>query len=595
MKALDLISKKELNNYIKIFSEGFETVAVLTNIDGTPITDFVYFTTLCGKYHRKYEKSAKKCIESDRKLGLEAASKKEIVINSCGCGGLVDVAIPIIINNEHIANAFTGQVLLEKPNLNEYRKLAEEFEIDDVEGYLEAVKKIKVISKKELLKIANSLKVYVEMIFNSAYEKYKNKELADYYSNLVHSLPIPTNLYSLDFKRIDVSKSSEKMLGYSVDELKDESSFIKTYSEENLKKIKEAFELAKKGQNAHVEATATRKDGTTFQMIINFAPIKNKKGEVINIVATGTDISDIKNLQEYYKSIFYYFPLPTSLCTADGKRLDFSLLAEELYRYKKEEILNLPLEKLYKEGDVSVIKEALKIASRGKAASVETVAIRKNGTTFPILLKLFPVKDKNNNIINIIVSGVDLTEIKNREEEYKKVIEETTKAMEYISSGDYNVEINTNYTQDDLQLLTGVLNEVIKYLKHSDEELQKLIKDLATPAIEVMDGVIVMPLVGRLTSDRALDAMDTILNKIEATRAKVGIIDITGVPGIDSAVADSLIKSIEAIKLVGATPILSGIGAETAKNLVRIGIKFDFVTKSNLSEALEHINKNTKT
>jgi len=79
----------------------------------------------------------------------------------------------------------------------------------------------------------------------------------------------------------------------------------------------------------------------------------------------------------------------------------------------------------------------------------------------------------------------------------------------------------------------SINSEHIEYgsriLRKSEEELHSLIKELATPSIEVMDKIIVMPLVGKLTSDRALDAMENILEKIEETKACVGIIDITGV------------------------------------------------------------------
>ena len=591
MKTTDLISKEELNNYMKIFSSGFNTIAVVTEIDGTPITNYNYFTEICDKYHRKHEISAKKCMASDRKLGLKAAAGKEIIINACGCGGLMDACIPIIINNKHIANIITGQVLFKEPDLGEFRKLAKEFKIEDINGYLESVKKVRVISKEELLKIANSLKIYTEMIFNSAYEKYKNKELAEYYSNLLYELPIATNLYTLDGKRIEVSKATAEMFGYSANELKNDDIFYSNYSEEDAKEIKDAFELAKNGQDASAEVTAYRKDKSTFQIIINYAPIKNKNGEIVNIIGTGTDVSDIKNLQEYYKSIFYYSPIPTSLDTIDGKRLDFSLLAEKLYGYQKEEILNLPIEKLYKEDDAFLIKNAFKTANTGRSAAIETVANRKDGTTFPVLLNLFPVKNKNGEIINILVSGTDLTEIKQRENEYQRAIEEITKTIEYISMNDFDTHIFTDYKSDDLQLMTGAFNEILKYLKKSDEDLNNLIKDLATPAIEVMKGVIVMPLIGKLTSDRALDDMDNILKKIAETDAFAAILDITGVSTIDSAVADSIIKTMESIKLIGATPILCGISPEIVSNMVKTGIRFEFITKRNLSEALKYLQK----
>jgi len=156
--------------------------------------------------------------------------------------------------------------------------------------------------------------------------------------------------------------------------------------------------------------------------------------------------------------------------------------------------------------------------------SFETYAYRGDNYKFPVLLNFSPVKDKNGQICNIIITATDITEIKAREEEYTRVTEDATKAMEFIASGDYEIKINTDYKQEDLKLLTETLNLVMEYLRKSDEELKGLIKELATPAIEVARSVIVMPLVGKLTSDRALDAMENILNKIEETNHMLGLL-----------------------------------------------------------------------
>jgi PAS domain S-box-containing protein len=469
MEVTDLISKEELEDLLEGFSDLFGVVIVVTKPDGVPVTRYINFTEACDKYHRKSKIRYQKCVDSDAKLGREAAEKRKPVINLCGCGGFVDAAVPIIIENKHVATIFTGQIMFEEFDRNKYKEVAKELGIDDVAGYLKAVEKIKVVNKEDFERIVDLLDKFGNMIFLSAYEKYKNNKLVEYYHNIFYSLPVPTSLFDLEGKRIDTS--------YSV---------------------------------------------------------------------------------------------------------------EVLFKRKHEEIINMEAFKLYDKEDLEKINKAINEAKKGRISHVETIANKGDGTTFPVLLSFSPVRNKDGGIINIIGTATDITDIKNREEEYKKVVEETTKAMEYISSGEYTIKIDTNYMQDDLKLLTETLNMVIEYLSKTDDDLKILIKELATPAIEVMKGVVVMPLVGMLTSDRALDAMDNILNKIEQTNAKVGIIDITGVPGIDSAVADNLIKSIESIKLIGAIPILSGIGAETAKNLVRIGIKFDFVTKSNLSEALEY-------
>jgi rsbT co-antagonist protein RsbR len=82
--------------------------------------------------------------------------------------------------------------------------------------------------------------------------------------------------------------------------------------------------------------------------------------------------------------------------------------------------------------------------------------------------------------------------------------------------------------------------------------------------------------------------MEVLLNKLEEVRGKAGIIDITGVSGIDSAVADNLIRTMESIKLFGAEPLITGVSGKTAQNLARLGIKFDFITKSTLAEGLRY-------
>jgi len=160
--------------------------------------------------------------------------------------------------------------------------------------------------------------------------------------------------------------------------------------------------------------------------------------------------------------------------------------------------------------------------------------------------------------------------------------------MEYIGSGDYEKRISTSYEQHDVKLLAETFNMVMDYLKRGDDGLKDLIKELATPTIEIMDRIVVMPLVEKLSSDRVLDSMESMLDKLEKIKGKVGIIDIKGIPNIDSAVADSLMKTMESIKLLGATAVLTGISAKTATNLVRIGIRFDFITKTTLFEGLEH-------
>ncbi len=104
------------------------------------------------------------------------------------------------------------------------------------------------------------------------------------------------------------------------------------------------------------------------------------------------------------------------------------------------------------------------------------------------------------------------------------------------------------------------------------EAQRRAIQELSTPIIPVMDGIIVMPLIGSVDSRRAQDTMRTLLKGIREQRAKVVILDITGVPIVDTGVAAHLDKTIQAARLKGARVIVTGISDSVAESVVDLGI-----------------------
>lgn len=110
--------------------------------------------------------------------------------------------------------------------------------------------------------------------------------------------------------------------------------------------------------------------------------------------------------------------------------------------------------------------------------------------------------------------------------------------------------------------------------------------ELSTPVVELWDGILMLPLVGTLDSARAQFAMENLLEKIVETRAAVSIIDITGVPVVDTLVADHVIKTVAAVRLMGNECVLSGIRAQIAQTVVHLGINLSgIVTRASLSDA----------
>ncbi|GAB1821504.1 STAS domain-containing protein [Herbidospora sp. RD11066] len=111
--------------------------------------------------------------------------------------------------------------------------------------------------------------------------------------------------------------------------------------------------------------------------------------------------------------------------------------------------------------------------------------------------------------------------------------------------------------------------------------------ELATPVVKLWNGVVALPLVGTLDSARAQVVMEKLLQTLVDTGSEYAIIDITGVPAVDTQVAQHLLKTIVAARLMGAQCIISGIRPQIAQTIVALGIEFgDIPTKSTLADAL---------
>ncbi len=113
--------------------------------------------------------------------------------------------------------------------------------------------------------------------------------------------------------------------------------------------------------------------------------------------------------------------------------------------------------------------------------------------------------------------------------------------------------------------------------------------ELSTPVVKLWDGVLAVPLIGTLDSVRTQVVMDNLLQGIVETGSTIAIVDITGVPTVDTLVAQHLLKTVSAARLMGAQCIISGIRPQIAQTIVHLGVEFgDVVTKATLADALAH-------
>ena len=115
---------------------------------------------------------------------------------------------------------------------------------------------------------------------------------------------------------------------------------------------------------------------------------------------------------------------------------------------------------------------------------------------------------------------------------------------------------------------------------------QQELLELSTPVVQLWEGILALPLIGTLDSARTQIVMESLLQRIVTSGAEIAIIDITGVPTVDTLVAQHLIKTISAARLMGADCILSGIRPQIAQTIVHLGLELNVVSKATMADAL---------
>lgn len=142
--------------------------------------------------------------------------------------------------------------------------------------------------------------------------------------------------------------------------------------------------------------------------------------------------------------------------------------------------------------------------------------------------------------------------------------------------------------------LTLLLDELglytLEMFQKSREEVivrqQREIAELSTPVVKLWDGILALPLIGTLDSQRTQIIMENLLQTIVDDEAEIAIIDITGVPTVDTLTAQHLLKTVAAARLMGADCLISGIRPQIAQTMVHLGVELNVISKATLADAL---------
>jgi rsbT co-antagonist protein RsbR len=154
---------------------------------------------------------------------------------------------------------------------------------------------------------------------------------------------------------------------------------------------------------------------------------------------------------------------------------------------------------------------------------------------------------------------------------------------------------NAELLADEIWAATQIIDRIGLYtvstFQRAREELinrqQEEMLELSTPVVKLWDGILALPMIGTLDSARTQIVMESLLQKIVDTGSEMAIIDITGVPTVDTLVAQHLLKTVTALRLMGAECIISGVRPQIAQTIVHLGVELHgVITKANLADAL---------
>jgi PAS domain S-box-containing protein len=204
----------------------------------------------------------------------------------------------------------------------------------------------------------------------------------------------------------------------------------------------------------------------------------------------------------------------------------------------------------------------VKAIATGRPAEVETEGVRDDGSRFLVRLQAFPVLGQDGAVKGFVEIGQDITKRRKAEEALQQAYEQV----------EQQVEERTAELQREIAERERAQEESMRLQQAVIEAQKRALQELSTPIIPVMEHIIIMPLIGSIDTMRAKDITRALLAGIREHHAKVVILDITGVPVVDSGVATYLNRTIQAARLKGTRTIITGISEVVAETIVDLGI-----------------------
>lgn len=290
-------------------------------------------------------------------------------------------------------------------------------------------------------------------------------------------------------------------------------------------------------------------DSTRHDFLFSKTTFMNKADEVAGIVGVMTDITQHKQLEHELRAFYTLSenaPDGIAIASISGTLTYANNAFRTLYGYE-DATIGMSIADFFADTEKHVAADMIQhVLQEGIWQHMNSYQ-HKAGHTIPVQVSVFLIRDEQGNPLSLASLHQDMTEHVEREEAMRR-------SQELII-----------------------------------ETQQQAIQQLGTPLLPLANGIVAMPLIGTIDTTRAMHIMETLLEGVATQRANVAILDITGVQTVDEQVANALVQTAQAVRLLGAEVILSGIGPAMAQTLVAMGADLSSVaTRSTLQESIAY-------
>lgn len=473
----DLFDLKEIQKLQDQFAQAMGVASIITNPDGSPITNPSNFCRLCNDIIRKTEKGLKHCIYSDSVLGLPNAEGP--IIQPCLSGGLWDAGSSITIDGVHIANWLIGQVRDQIQDVEKIRLYAREIGADE-KDVLQAFSEVTPMSEERFRLVAEMLHTVAQQMSQLAYQNIQQarnindrkqteqalKESEDKFRNLADSSPVVIGIYQNDYW-VYVNPAAENMTGLSLDEIYKKKYWEVVAPEYQALVFKNGQErqLSSGGNPRSYEIKILTKDGTERWAYLSGSSISymGRPAGIISVIDITEKRSAEKQVLEERKLLRTLIDnLPDTIYVKDqycrkiiANPADLKVIGLEV---EEEAIGKTDLELFPDEIGLRGHLDDLKVIQRGEAVlNHQEVFCDSDGQKKWLLTSKIPIFDNNGNSSGLVGIGRDITEIKNAEEKILKLSMSIEQSPSSIVITDVNGDIE--YVNPKFTEITGYTAE----------------------------------------------------------------------------------------------------------------------------------------